>query len=61
MNFLKANFGIRTHVRHEVRPWADPRDRMGNGAEFAVVDRDGNLYGGEPRPRMLRKYVRVRP
>lgn len=42
-------------------PWADPRDRTGNGAEFAVVDHDGNLYGGEPRPRALRKYVRVRP
>ena len=42
-------------------PWADPRSRTGNGAEFAVVDRDGNLYGGEPRPRALRKYVRVRP
>jgi DNA-binding beta-propeller fold protein YncE len=42
-------------------PWGDPRDPTGNGAEFAVVDRDGNLYGGEPRPRRLQKYVRVRP
>jgi DNA-binding beta-propeller fold protein YncE len=42
-------------------PWGDPRDRMGTGAEFAVVDRDGNIYGGEPRPRKLQKYVRVRP
>ncbi len=42
-------------------PWADPRDTAGNGAEFVAVDRDGNMYGGEPRPRMLRKYVRVRP
>jgi DNA-binding beta-propeller fold protein YncE len=42
-------------------PWGDPRVRAGNGAEFAVVDRDGNLYGGEPRPRRLQKYVRVRP
>jgi streptogramin lyase len=42
-------------------PWGDPRSRQGNGAEFAVVDRDGNLYGGEPRPRRLQKYVRVRP
>jgi hypothetical protein len=42
-------------------PWGDPRNRQGNGAEFAVVDRDGNIYGGEPRPRRLQKYVRVRP
>ena len=42
-------------------PWGDPRSRTGNGAEFAVVDRDGNLYGGEPRPRRLQNYVRVRP
>ena len=42
-------------------PWGDPRDTAGNGAEFVAVDRDGNLYGGEPRPRRLQKYVRVRP
>lgn len=42
-------------------PWADPRDVAGNGAEFVAVDRDGNIYGGEPRPKQLRKYVRVRP
>ena len=42
-------------------PWADPRVTSGNGAEFVAVDRDGNMYGGEPTPRMLRKYVRVRP
>ena len=42
-------------------PWADPRDTSGNGAEFIAVDRDGNMYGGEPRPRQLRKYMRVRP
>ena len=42
-------------------PWADPRDPAGNGAEFVAVDSEGNLYGGEPRPRMLRKYVRVMP
>ena len=40
--------------------WGDPRDTAGNGAEFVAVDRDGNLYGGEPRPRTLQKYVRVR-
>ncbi len=42
-------------------PWADPRDTSGNGAEFIAVDREGNMYGGEPRPRQLRKYIRVRP
>jgi sugar lactone lactonase YvrE len=42
-------------------PWGDPRSPSGNGAEFVAVDRDGNLYGGEPRPRKLQKYVRVRP
>ena len=42
-------------------PWGDPRETAGTGAEFAVVDRDGNIYGGEPRPRKLQKYVRVRP
>ena len=42
-------------------PWGDPRETAGNGAEFVVVDREGNLYGGEPRPRKLQKYVRVRP
>ena len=41
-------------------PWGDPRDISGNGAEFVAVDRNGNLYGGEPRPRRLQKYVRVR-
>ena len=42
-------------------PWGDPRFIGGNGAEFVAVDRAGNLYGGEPRPRRLQKYVRVRP
>jgi len=42
-------------------PWGDPRQTAGNGAEFVAVDREGNLYGGEPRPRKLQKYVRVRP
>jgi DNA-binding beta-propeller fold protein YncE len=41
-------------------PWGDPRDTAGNGAEFVAVDRAGNMYGGEPRPRRLQKYVRVR-
>jgi hypothetical protein len=39
----------------------DPRETAGNGAEFVAVDRDGNIYAGEPRPRNLQKYVRVRP
>ena len=42
-------------------PWGDPRSPAGNGAEFVAVDRDGNIYAGEPRPRRLQKYVRVRP
>jgi sugar lactone lactonase YvrE len=41
--------------------WGDPRSTAGNGAEFVAVDREGNLYGGEPSPRKLQKYVRVRP
>jgi DNA-binding beta-propeller fold protein YncE len=42
-------------------PWGDPRNTAGNGAEFAAADRAGNIYAGEPRPRKLQKYVRVRP
>lgn len=42
-------------------PWGDPREIRGTGAEFVAVDRDGNLYGGEPRPRRIQKYVKVRP
>jgi len=42
-------------------PWGDPRSPAGNGAEFVTVDRNGNLYAGEPRPRRVQKYVRVRP
>jgi DNA-binding beta-propeller fold protein YncE len=42
-------------------PWADPRLPIGNGAEFVAVDRNGDIYTGEPRPRQGRKYVRVRP
>lgn len=41
--------------------WGDPRVTAGTGAEFVAVDRYGNIYGGEPRPRKLQKYVRVRP
>lgn len=42
-------------------PWGDPRTTAGNGAEFVAVDRAGNIYGGEPAPKRLQKYVRVRP
>ncbi len=42
-------------------PWGDPRQTAGNGAEFVAVDREGNIYGGEPSPRRLQKYIRVRP
>jgi DNA-binding beta-propeller fold protein YncE len=42
-------------------PWADPREIRGTGAEFVAVDREGNLYGGEPRPRRIQKYEKVRP
>ena len=42
-------------------PWGDPRVIEGTGAEYVAVDREGNLYGGEPRPRRIQKYVRVRP
>jgi len=42
-------------------PWGDPNVIAGNGAEFVTVDSAGNLYAGEPKPRNLQKYVRVRP
>jgi len=42
-------------------PWGDPREIRGTGAEFVAVDGEGNLYGGEPRPRRIQKYERVRP
>ena len=38
----------------------DPRVKKGNGAEFVAVDKHGNIYGGEPHPRKLKKYERVR-
>src|SRR5436189_1841964 len=41
-------------------PWGDPRQTAGDGAEFVAIDRDGAVFGGEPRPRRLQKYVRVR-
>jgi len=39
---------------------ADPASTKTNGAEFVAVDKYGNIYGGEPGPRKLQKYVRVR-
>lgn len=42
-------------------PSGDPRYTRTNGAEFVAVDKYGNIYGGEPGPRKLKKYVRVRP
>lgn len=40
-------------------PWADPRYVAGAGAEFAVADKDGNVYAGEPFRRTLQKYYRI--
>lgn len=42
-------------------PDGDPRDTTGNGAEFVSVDVAGNIFEGEPAPRKLQRYVRVRP
>lgn len=41
-------------------PTGDPREKGTNGAEFVAVDKYGNIFGGEPGPRKLQKYVRVR-
>jgi DNA-binding beta-propeller fold protein YncE len=41
-------------------PTGDPRVKTSDGAEFVAVDKYGNVYGGEPAPRKLQKYVRVR-
>jgi DNA-binding beta-propeller fold protein YncE len=49
-------------VKHFIKlPTGDPRVKRGNGAEFVAVDLDGNIYGGEPVPMKLTKYVRVLP
>lgn len=37
-----------------------PFEIRGNGAEFVAVDAEGKMYGGEPIPRNLQKYVPVR-
>ena len=38
----------------------NPNTATGSGPEFVTADRHGNVFGGEPRPRVLRKYVKVR-
>ncbi len=38
----------------------NPGTTTGSGAEFGTVDKFGNVFAGEPRPRVLRKYVKVR-
>jgi sugar lactone lactonase YvrE len=38
----------------------NPNTQTGSGPEFVSADRHGNVFGGEPRPRVLRKYVKVR-
>jgi DNA-binding beta-propeller fold protein YncE len=38
----------------------NPNSETGSGPEFVAVDKHGNVFGGEPRPRVLRKYVKVR-
>jgi sugar lactone lactonase YvrE len=38
----------------------NPNTPTGSGPEFVTADRHGNVFGGEPRPRVLRKYVKVR-
>jgi hypothetical protein len=38
----------------------DPASRTGSGPVFGAVDKFGNIFAGEPRPRVLRKYVKVR-
>ena len=38
----------------------NPISRTGSGPEFGTVDKQGNIFAGEPRPRVLRKYVKVR-
>ncbi len=41
-------------------PGGNPATTTGSGAEFGAVDKFGNVFAGEPRPRLLRKYVKVR-
>ncbi len=41
-------------------PGGNPNTQTGSGAEFVAVDKNGNIFAGEPRPRVLQKYVKVR-
>jgi hypothetical protein len=41
-------------------PGGNPGTTTGSGAEFGTVDKFGSVFAGEPRPRILRKYVKVR-
>jgi sugar lactone lactonase YvrE len=41
-------------------PGGNPGTTTGSGAEFGTVDKFGNVFAGEHRPRLLRKYVKVR-
>jgi DNA-binding beta-propeller fold protein YncE len=34
-------------------------DGHGSGAESLAVDKNGNIYAGEPRPQRLQKYLKV--
>ncbi len=47
-------------IEHAIQQYGDPRVVLGNGAEFVAVDTAGNMYGGDPIPRNLQKYIRVR-
>src|SRR5437763_778626 len=38
----------------------NPNVRTGSAPEFGTVDKFGNVFAGEPRRRVLRKYVKVR-
>src|SRR5438552_4774428 len=38
----------------------DARTQTSSGAEYGAVDKFGNVFTGEPRPRVLRKYIKVR-
>jgi 6-bladed beta-propeller protein len=41
-------------------PGGNPNTQTGSGAEFVAVDKNGNIFAGEPRPHVLQKYVKVR-
>lgn len=40
-------------------PESDPDNSATSGAEGVAADREGNVYGAEVGPRMLRKYLKV--